>query len=70
MTSMQLVDDDPIQLVSMEWDHGLEKSGILSLMHMTHFGCIAEGDMCVSNCGSTSMGDAYGWTIVFLSMST
>ena len=31
----------------MEWDHGLLKSDIMSLLHMPHFGSIAEVNTCV-----------------------
>ena len=34
MTSVQVVKGGPIQLVPMEWTQGLEKLGILLLMHM------------------------------------
>ena len=41
------MEGDPIQLVPMEWPHGLDKSGILSLLYMPHFGCTTEVNMCV-----------------------
>ena len=47
MTFVQVVEGGPIQLVRMEWARGLENSGILSPMHMPHFGRMAEVDTCV-----------------------
>ena len=47
MTSLQLVEGEPIQLVPMEWPRGLDKPGILSLLYMPHFSCTTEVNMCV-----------------------
>ena len=47
MNLVQLVEGKPIQLVPMDWAHGLENSRIMSLMHMPHFGHIAKFNACV-----------------------
>ena len=39
MTTICETEDGTIQLVLMEWEKGLHKSGLLSLMHIQHFGC-------------------------------
>ena len=47
MTSLRETEDGPIHLVQMEWEIGLEKLGLLSLMHMPHFGRTTEVNTCV-----------------------
>ena len=47
MTTVREVEDGPIHLVPMEWVRGLHKSGLLSLMHMPHFGRTTEVNVCV-----------------------
>ena len=36
------IKDGPIHMVLMEWERGLDKVILLSLMYMLHFGCTIE----------------------------
>ena len=47
MTSVQIVEGMPIQLVPMDWDHVLEKLSIQSPMYMPHFVRTAEVNTCM-----------------------
>ena len=38
MNTIQETEDGPIHVVPMEWERGLDKVGLLSPMHMPHFG--------------------------------
>ena len=38
MVAVYEIEDGPTHLVPMEWPRGLDKAGLLSLMHMSHFG--------------------------------
>ena len=37
MATLRETEDVPIHIVLMEWERGLDKLGVLSLMHMMHF---------------------------------
>ena len=41
------IESGPLLLVPMEWERGLEKDGLMSLMHISHFGCTIEVNACV-----------------------
>ena len=47
LTIVRETEDDPIHIAPMEWERGLDKYGLLSLMHMPHFVCIEEVNACV-----------------------
>ena len=55
MTSVQLVEGRPIQLVPMYWACGLDNLSILSLLCMPLFGRIAEVNTCVKQLGKFSI---------------
>ena len=37
MNSVQETEDGPIHIIPMEWERGLDKYALLSLIHMPHF---------------------------------
>ena len=47
MPSVKIMEGDPIQLVPMEQDYGLDKSGIISLLYVPHFGRTTKVNTCV-----------------------
>ena len=47
MTTIKEIEDGPIHIVVMEWERGLDKYGLLSLMHMPHVGHTSEVNACV-----------------------
>ena len=47
LISIKDIEDGPTRLVLMEWERGLEKVGLLSLMYMPHFGHSMDVNACV-----------------------
>ena len=47
MKTIRETKDGTLHLVPMEWDGGLHKSELLSLMHMPHFDRTTEVNTCV-----------------------
>ena len=69
MTTFRETKDGPMHMVPREWERGLDKYGLFSLMHMPHFGCTTEVNANVlNNFSYHSMADVHGLTRRFKRM--